>query len=118
MSALPNFQYGDDFYRVAPPDLIDAPTVMRRQAVESVIALLTHETESAFGWNRDDWNEWMNDLLARSQDEMHLILLDPTTVPSLPTYMRNTLMLAIERKANELLAEMDAEQIERQELSQ
>lgn len=118
MSALPNFQYGDDYQRTAPPELVDAPTVTLAQSVNSAVSVMTGEADAAFGQNKAWWLDVANDLIADDLALALIVLLQPDAFPTLTRYVQHKLSLAIQRSANELLAEMDADSIERQELSQ
>ncbi|MDQ2150085.1 hypothetical protein RBI22_15305 [Alcaligenaceae bacterium C4P045] len=97
---------GDDFYRTGAPHLVDAPTVTEEQAVRQVLAVLTGEGATAFGGSREYWCEFINDLVAADQSSAFVVLLAPTTIPSLPRHVRTDLSRSIATRANELLAEL------------
>jgi len=120
----------DDPYRVAPPycapgevDPGDAPQVSDTEAVRRVIGVLMNDNGIAFGLTCEDWEELLEDHIIGVRRAVFAALLDRKISGSLTKKAAFTLdvlglsmRVFIGNKANELLAEMDADALEREEI--
>jgi len=105
----------DDPYRVAPPwcapgevDPGDAPQVSDKEAAARVLAALQGRTDVAFGLSGHEWDELLVDYIALTKS--HLALLDWQNLHDI----RRDMEIFIGNQANNLLAEMDADALERE----
>jgi hypothetical protein len=106
MSAALHAHTDDDPSRTDTPPFHDARVVTEKEAVATVSALLAWRAHSAFGQNRRQWNEWLNDTLANVQSDAHLLIISPTAISG----VRGMLHKAITVHANHLLAEMESDE--------
>jgi len=109
----------DDPYRVAPPycapgevDPGDAPQVSDREAVSRVLEALIDD-EAAFGLSGEDWEELLIDHLIDTQRALFMAILCEE-IPGTMSVLRRSLESFIGDKANNLLAEMDADALDRE----
>ncbi|UAN04408.1 hypothetical protein [Achromobacter mucicolens] len=93
----------------ANEDLVPAE---RQQAVDAVVACLSHEAPTAYGLTAADWAEHLMNELADNQGAVLLVLLIGSTVPSVGEFLSGHLGDCIEGLANRQLAQMNAEALE------
>jgi len=108
----------DDPHRVATPycapgevEPPDAPQVSDREAVARVLAVLKTDAGTAFGQTADDWSELLTDYVATGPLEgLYITLLEWRTTHDI----RRDMEIFIGNQANEFLAEMSPEELERE----
>lgn len=93
----------------ANEDLVPAE---RQQAVDAVVACLSHEAPTAYGLTAADWAEHLMNELADNQGAVLLVLLIGSTVPSVGEFLSDHLSDCIEGLANRQLAQMNVEALE------
>ncbi|MBR8657291.1 hypothetical protein KDH83_28640 [Achromobacter sp. Marseille-Q0513] len=90
----------------------DLPTLDRQQAIDAVVACLSHEEPTAYGLTAADWAEHLMNELADNPAAVLLALLIGSTVPSVGAFLAGHLGNCIEGLANRQLAEMDPDEAE------
>lgn len=90
----------------------DVPTVTKEQAVTTVVACLSNETQTAYGLTAADWAEHLMNELADNPAAVLLVLLIGSTVPSVGEFLAGHLGNCIEGLANRQLAKMNADELE------
>jgi len=111
----------DDPSRVASPhqgpceyEPPDPPVIKRAQAVRDVRAVLLGDSDdAAYGLYADEWTEWLVDEMARLNNaRLWQDLAHGVSAADLISRYPNETEPAIERRVNELVAEMDPEELE------
>ncbi|WZB76781.1 hypothetical protein WJ972_15560 [Achromobacter insuavis] len=90
----------------------DLPTLDRQQAIDAVVACLSHEEPTAYGLTAAEWAEHLMNELADNQGAVLLVLLIGSTIPSVGEFISDLLGDCIEGLANRRLAEMDPDEAE------
>lgn len=90
----------------------DLPTHGRQQAIDAVVACLSHEEPTAYGLTAADWAEHLMNELADNQGAVLLVLLIGSTIPSVGVFLAGHLGNCIEGLANRQLAKMNADELE------
>ncbi len=90
----------------------DLPTLDRQQAIDAVVACLSHEEPTAYGLTAAEWAEHLINELADNSAAVLLVLLIGSTVPSVGEFLAGHLGNCIEGLANRQLAKMNADELE------
>ena len=90
----------------------DLPTLDRQQAIDAVVACLSHEEPTVYGLTAADWVEHLMNELADNQGAVLLALLIGASVPSVGEFLSGHLGDCIEGLANRQIAQMNAEELE------
>lgn len=90
----------------------DLPDLDRQQAIDAVVACLSHEAPTAYGLTAADWAEHLMNELADNPAAVLLVLLIGSTVPSVGEFLAGHLGNCIEGLANRQLAKMNADELE------
>jgi len=110
----------DDPYRVAPPycapgevDPGDAPQVSDKEAARRVGDVLIDGHGTAFGLTAEDWEELLADYFISIQRAAFMALL-AEKAPGTLALVKRHMEVFIGDQANDLLAEMDADALDRE----